>query len=89
MTSNKKYLEYVLDQLLELEDITYKSMMRDYISYYRGEIVDVIYDDRFLVTPVKSEVEYNTNAKYEYPYEVVKEMILVEKVDNKEFLNDY
>lgn len=86
MSSNKEYLNFILDQLSELEDITYRAMMGEYIIYYRGKIIGGIYDDRFLVKPVKSAIAYMPNAKYELPYDGVKEMLLVDDVDNKEFL---
>lgn len=61
-------------------------MMGEYIIYYRGKIVGGIYDDRFLVKSVKSVIAYMPHAKYELPYDGAKEMLLVDDVDNKEFL---
>ena len=86
MASSKEYLDFILEQLSELEEITYKAMMGEYIVYYRGKIVGGIYDDRFLVKPVKSAIAYMSNPKYELPYDGAKEMLLVDDVDNKEFL---
>lgn len=86
MASSKEYLNFILDQLSELEEITYRAMMGEYIIYYRGKIVGGIYDDRFLVKSVRSAIEYMPNAKYELPYNGAKEMLLVDEVDNKEFL---
>ena len=88
MASSKEYLDFILEQLSELEEITYGSMMGEYIIYYHGKIVGGIYDDRFLVKPVKSAIAYMPNAKYELPYDGAKEMLLVDDVDNKEFLTD-
>ena len=85
MASSKEYLDFILEQLSELEEITYRSMMGEYIIY-SGKIVGGIYDDRFLVKPVKSAIAYMPNAKYELPYDGAKEMLLVDDVDNKEFL---
>ena len=79
MASSKEYLDFILEQLSELEEITYKAMMGEYI-------IGGIYDDRFLVKPVKSAIAYMPNAKYELPYDGAKEMLLVDDVDNKEFL---
>ena len=75
MASSKEYLDFILEQLSELEEITYRSMMGEYIVYYRGKIVGGIYDDRFLVKPVKSAIAYMPNAKYELPYDGAKEML--------------
>lgn len=86
MASSKAYLGFVLEQLSELEEITYKAMMGEYIIYYRGKIVGGIYDDRLLVKPVKSAISLMPNATYELPYEGAKEMLLVDEVDSKDFL---
>lgn len=86
MASSKSYLDFVLEQLSDLEEITYRAMMGEYIIYYRGKIVGGIYDDRLLVKPVKAACSYIPQAVYELPYEGAKEMLLVEDVDQKEFL---
>ena len=86
MASSKEYLNFVLEQLSGLEEITYRAMMGEYIIYYRGKIVGGIYDDRFLVKPVKSAIDYMKSLSYEIPYKGGKEMLLVEDVDNKEYL---
>lgn len=86
MASSKEYLEFVLGQLSELDDVTYRAMMGEYIIYYRGRIVGGIYDDRLLVKPVSSAIGYMPSASRESPYEGAKEMLLVNEVDNKEFL---
>ncbi len=88
MASSKEYLEFVLEQLSLLDDITYKAMMGEFIIYYRGRIAGGIYDDRFLVKPVKSAVAMMPEAEVELPYEGAKEMLLVDDIDNKEFLRD-
>ncbi len=87
MTSSKYYLEFILEQLSGLEEITYRAMMGEYIIYYRGKIVGGIYDDRFLVKPVKVAVTLMRDVKYELPYEGANEMLLVEDVEDKEFLS--
>lgn len=86
MASSRDYLQFILEQLSGLEEITYRAMMGEYILYYRGRIVGGIYDDRLLVKPVKSAVSYMPDARYELPYDGAKEMLLVEDVDDREFL---
>lgn len=86
MASSKDYLYYILEQLSELEEITHRAMMGEYILYYHGKIVGGIYDDRLLVKPVKSAISLMPDATYELPYEGAKEMLLVDNVDNKDFL---
>ena len=88
MASSKAYLDYILDQLSELEEITYRAMMGEYIIYYRGKIVGGIYDDRLPVKPVKSAISLMADVKYELPYEGAKEMLLVEEVDSRGFLKE-
>ena len=85
MASHKEYLDFILEQISELEEITYRAMMGEYILYYRGKIVGGIYDDRLLVKPVKSAISLMPDATYELPYEGAKEMLLVDDVDNKDF----
>ena len=86
MASSKEYLDFILEQLSDLEEISYRSMMGEYIIYYRGKIIGGIYDDRFLVKPVRSAIALMPNAKYELPYDGAKEMLLVDDIENKEFL---
>ena len=88
MASTKEYLEFILEQLSELDEITYRAMMGEYVLYYRGKVFGGIYDDRFLVKPTKSAVAMMPDADMELPYEGAKEMILVDDVENKEFLRD-
>ncbi len=86
MASSKEYLDFISEQLSELEEITYRAMMGEYIICYRGKIIGGIYDDRLLVKPVKSAVSLVADATFELPYDGAKEMLLVDDVDNREFL---
>lgn len=86
MASSKEYLDFILEQLSELDDVSYRAMMGEYIIYYRGKIVGGIYDDRFLVKSTKSAAAMMPNAEMELPYDGAKKMLLVDDVDNKEFL---
>ena len=86
MASSRGYLEFVLDQLSGLEDISYKAMMGEFIIYYRGKIIGGIYDDRFLVKPVEAAKRMMPDAPLEIPYEGAKEMILIEDPDDRDLL---
>jgi len=88
MASTKEYLDFVLEQLSLLDDITYKAMMGEFIIYYRGKIIGGIYDNRFLVKNVKSAREKMPEAALELPYEGAKEMLLVDDIEDREFLSD-
>ena len=86
MSSTKDYLNFILEQLSDLDKITYKAMMGEFLIYYRGKLVGGIYDDRLLVKPVKSAIKYMSQAVYSLPYEGAKEMLLVDNVDDKGYL---
>lgn len=88
MPSTKDYLDYILEQLSGLENISCRAMMGEYIIYYRDKIIGGIYDDRFLVKPTKSAVQMMPNAPHELPYEGAKEMLLVEDIEDRDFLRD-
>ena len=86
MASSKEYLNFILEQLSGLDEITHRAMMGEYILYYRGKIVGGIYDDRLLVKPLKAALTLMPDAPFEYPYEGAKEMLLVENVDDSAYL---
>ena len=86
MASSKEFLQFIMEQLSDLNDISYRPMMGEYIIYYRGKIVGGIYDDRLLVKKTKSAIELMPMAICDFPYDGGKEMLLVEEVDSKEFL---
>ena len=88
MASSKEYLDFILEQLSELDDVSHRAMMGEYIVYYRGKVVGGIYDDRFLVKPTKSAAAMMPNADVKLPYDGAKEMLLVDNVDNKDFLRE-
>ena len=88
MASSKGYLEFVLEQLSELDEITHRAMMGEYIIYYRGKVVGGIYDDRFFVKNIKKAAELMPEATLELPYDGAKEMLLVDDIENKEFLRE-
>lgn len=86
MASSKEYLDFVLEQLSGLDDVSYRAMMGEFIIYYHGKVVGGIYDDRFLVKNVNAARELMPQADLELPYEGAKEMLLVDNVENREFL---
>ena len=88
MASSRAYLDFILEQLSELDGVSSRAMMGEYILYYRGRIVGGIYDDRFLVKPTRSAMAMMPNAETELPYKGAKEMLLVADVDDREFLRE-
>ena len=88
MASSRAYLNFVLDQLSGLENITYRGMMREFILYDRGRIFGGIYDDRLLVKDVPAARKLLPQAVLESPYEGAKPMLLVDEIDNRERLQE-
>ena len=88
MPTSKSYADFILEQLSGLPEIASRQMMGEYILYYRDKVIGGIYDDRFLVKPVKAARERMPEAPYQLPYEGAKEMLLVDNVDNRDFLAD-
>lgn len=86
MATSKEYMNFILEQLSGLTDITHRSMMGEYIIYYRGKIAAYVCDDRFLVKPVEAAKSMMPNAHLEPPYDGAKDMLLVDDVDDREFL---
>ena len=86
MASTKEYLDFVLEQLSELDEVSSRAMMGEYILYYRGKVFGGIYDDRLLVKPVPAAVMVMPDAELELPHDGAKEMLLVDDVDNRVFL---
>ena len=86
MASTKEYLSFVLEQLSDLDKVSFRPMMGEYILYFRGKVFGGIYDDRLLVKPVSVARKLMPEAERELPYEGAKEMLLVDDVDSREFL---
>lgn len=88
MPSTKEYLHFILEQLSGLEEVSYRAMMGEFILYYQGKVIGGIYDDRLLVKPVKAAQALLPEAAYERPYAGAKEMLLVDAVDDRAFLEE-
>ena len=88
MASAKDYLDYILEQLSGLSEVSYRAMMGEYILYYQGKVIGGIYDNRFLIKPTKSAKALLPNAPLELPYEGAKEMLLVEDIEDRELLEN-
>lgn len=88
MASSKDYLEYVLEQLSETGDVTSRAMMGEYILYFRGKIIGGMYDNRLLVKPVEAARRMMPDAPEELPYDGAKPMLMVENIEDREFLKE-
>lgn len=88
MASSKDYLEYVLEQLSETGDVTSRAMMGEYILYFRGKIIGGMYDNRLLVKPVEAARRMMPDASEELPYDGAKPMLMVENIEDIEFLKE-
>ena len=88
MATSKEFLAFVLDEMSDICGVTYRQMMGEYIIYINGRIAAYLCDDRLLVKPVPSAVKMMPEAKCEPPYDGAKDMILVDRVDDREFLTE-
>ena len=86
MASRKEYLDYVLEQLSDLEGVTHRAMMGEYLLYYQGKLFGGVYDDRLLVKPVPAARALLPDAPEEAPYEGAKPMLLVEDMEDSALL---
>lgn len=86
MASDKEYVNFVLDQLSKLSDVTCRAMMGEYLLYYRDKVIGGIYNNRFLVKPVPSALSLMPGASFEEPYSGAKDMLLVDNIDDRDFL---
>ena len=84
--SSKAYLDFILDQLSDVEGVSYRAMMGEFILYDRDRVIGGIYDDRLLVKPTKSARALLPDARMELPYDGAKEMLLVDEVENRDLL---
>lgn len=86
MASTKGYLDFVLEQLSGVPEIRWRAMMGEYILYCRGRIFGGIYDDRLLVKPVPAARAMLPEAPWELPYPGGSEMLLVDRIEDRDFL---
>ena len=86
MASGKEYLDFILEQLSGLPGVSHRAMMGEYIIYYQDKIVGGIYDDRLLVKDTKAARALMPEAPQEEPYPGARAMLLVEDVDDRDFL---
>ena len=83
MASSKDYIDFVLDQC---SGLSARAMIGEYVLYYGGKVVGGVYDNRLLIKPTPSAKALMPNAEYQLPYEGAKEMLLVENIENRDFL---
>ena len=88
MSSDREYLDFILDQLSECEDISFRAMFGEYVIYYRSKVIGGIYDNRFLVKNTKSVRALMPEADLEIPYEGAKEMIMVDDPENRALMKE-
>ena len=83
MASSKEYVNFILEQC---DGLSPRAMMGEYVLYYGGKVIGGVYDNRLLVKPTSSAKRLMPNAPMELPYEGAKEMLLVENMEDKAFL---
>lgn len=86
MATTKEYLSFILESLSKAEGVNHRAMMGEYVIYYKDKVAGGIYDNRFLVKPVEAAKALMPNAEYVIPYEGAKEMLLVDNLEDRDFL---
>ena len=86
MASSKEYLDFVLEQRSDLDGITFRPMMGEYLLYVDGRLAGGVYDNRLLVKPVPSAAAYVGEPVYQLPYEGGKPILFVENMDDRAWL---
>ena len=85
MSSSREYVEYVLDLLVDVPEVTTRKMMGEYLLYASGKLFGGVYDDRFLVKDTSASRA--VLSTYDLPYDGASRMLLVD-VENRETLAD-
>ncbi|MBO5556088.1 MAG: TfoX/Sxy family protein [Oscillospiraceae bacterium] len=89
MASTKEYLEFVREQLADLDGIRFRPMMGEYVLYCQEKVVGGVYDDRLLLKPTPAALalleEAGLETQRELPYDGAREMLLAD-VDRRELL---
>lgn len=88
MASSREYLDFILEQLSEVEGISWRAMMGEYLIYCKDKLVGGVYDDRFLLKSTNAAMNLMPEAEMKVPYDGAKEMLLVDNVENREFLKE-
>ncbi len=88
MASSLEYVQFVVEQLSELENISYRKMFGEYVVYYNGKVIGGVYDNRFLVKITKSGKKLCENFEEQIPYEGAKPMLFVSELDDKILLKN-
>ena len=83
MASGKEYMNFILEQC---NGLSARAMMGEFVLYYGGKVVGGVYDNRLLVKPTPTAKKLMPNAPTELPYTGTKEMLLVENMDDRAFL---
>ena len=85
MASSKEYVDFILEQC---DGLSARAMMGEFVLYYGGKVVGGVYDNRLLAKPTPSAKKMMPDAPMELPYEGAKEMLLVEDIENRDFLKE-
>lgn len=86
MSSSKEYLSFILDCLSNLDNITYKSMMGEYLIYYKGKNIAGIYDNRLLLKNADNLSSVMDEFIFEKPYPNAKDMVVADNLEDSEYL---
>jgi TfoX/Sxy family transcriptional regulator of competence genes len=79
MASDLDFVEFVVDHIADVGDITYRKMFGEYAVYCGGKIVALICDNRLLVKPTEAGRSFIGDVVEEPPYPGAKPAFLIEE----------
>ena len=85
MATSKDFIGYISERF-NGNELTFRPMMGEYLVYYKGKLVGDACDNRLLIKPVESVKAFLPDAEYQPPYDGARPLILVENIDDGEFL---
>ena len=85
MATSREFVEFILDQCAGLP-VRVRGMMGEYLFYYRDKLAASQCDNRMLVKDLPAARALMPAAVLEPPYPGAKDMLVVERLDDRAFL---
>jgi TfoX/Sxy family transcriptional regulator of competence genes len=88
MASDLSFIEFVIEQIENAGEITYKKMFGEYGLYSDGKIMALVCDNQLFVKPTKAGRTYIENLIESPPYPGAKPYFLIEdQLENRDWIS--
>ncbi len=88
MSSNKDFVEFIVEQIENAGTITYRKMFGEYAIYSNGKVVGLICDNQLFIKPTEGGKSFIGNVKEAPPYPGAKMSFLIEdKIEDREWIS--